>query len=105
MPTWGETLAFICDLPGCGARGQTTVYPLAEVLEGNLVLFSHAAGRETINALHCQIGGVVGGDRVPDAPTMRRLMSEAGLSEISVLDAPTLYLATARRECGHPPTG
>lgn len=72
---------------------------------GGLLAISHAAGRETINALHRQIGGVVGDDQVPDVPTMHRLMSEAGLSETSVLDAPTLYLATARRECGYPPTG
>lgn len=64
---------------------------------GGLLVISHPIGREAVNARHRKAGGPVGEDRVPAADAMRRLLHEAGLVEVMVIDDPEFYLASGHR--------
>ena len=64
---------------------------------GGYLVISHPIGRAAVNALHSEVGGRVGEDRVPDAEAMSLLLKDAQFADIMVLDEPQLYLARGRR--------
>jgi len=71
---------------------------MARVLRpGGLLIISHPIGRAAVNALHRQQGEIVAQDRVPAPAEMRRLLAQAGLEGIRIIDEPEFYLAAARR--------
>ncbi|MGI9862480.1 methyltransferase domain-containing protein [Moorella naiadis] len=60
---------------------------------GGRVIICHPAARETINHLHCSIGGVVAGDQIPHRTEMVALLVVAGLANIEVDGGADHYLA------------
>ncbi|BCV21648.1 class I SAM-dependent methyltransferase [Moorella sp. Hama-1] len=60
---------------------------------GGRVIICHTAARETINHLHCSIGGVVAGDQIPSNTEMVTLLAAAGLVNIEVNGGADYYLA------------
>ncbi len=66
--------------------------------DGGWLLIAHAQGREQINALHRQIGGVVGNDQLPDYKAMQTLLAEAGFREKAYIDREDLYILLGAKE-------
>lgn len=64
---------------------------------GGRAVISHTESRESINARHRRIGGVVGGDMLPSESVMRRLFQRVGFAEINVRDESDGYLFKARK--------
>lgn len=64
---------------------------------GGMLVISHPIGREAVNNLHRNSGPAVAADRVPPSGEMRRMLEEAGFTDIRVLDEPHFHLASAVR--------
>jgi SAM-dependent methyltransferase len=64
---------------------------------GGLLVVSHPIGREAVNARHREAGGPVKEDRVPAPAAMTRLLQEAGLVKVAVIDEPEFYLASGHK--------
>ncbi len=99
LPNGGFDMA-ICNatFPHLPDRPQALA-ELSRVLKpGGWLAICHASGRDEVNRIHQEIGGVVANDELPDGPEMQQLLARAGLKDISVADEPAYYLATARRD-------
>ena len=71
---------------------------LARVLAlGGCLLILHDLSREQVNAIHGGAGPPINHDLLPPAEDARRMLLEAGFSDVRVEDTPTHYLAGARR--------
>ena len=66
---------------------------------GAVLCVSHPVGREAVNRVHRESGGVVGRDVVPAPEEMSAILSGCGFVSVSVTDEPEFYLALARRPC------
>jgi ubiquinone/menaquinone biosynthesis C-methylase UbiE len=64
---------------------------------GGSLTISHPIGREAVNNLHRQAGGVVAEDKVPTASLMQQLLKEVGLARVRVIDEPDFYLVIGYR--------
>lgn len=84
LPHFGDKRAALAALTRCLAPG------------GWLVV-CHANSRQFINNLHRDVGGPVAEDRVPDPELMTRLLRDAGLEPLSILDGADRYVALARK--------
>lgn len=51
-----------------------------------VVVISHPIGREAVNRIHAEAGGVVGEDRIPSNGQIQEWLEEAGFSLIEVID-------------------
>lgn len=67
---------------------------------GGVLVISHPKGREAVNRIHREAGGIVAEDRVPAPESMLRILEEAGFVDREVIDEPDFYLARASK----PPT-
>lgn len=101
------------DLPLAGASADwiccNSVFPhfqeqaravaeLARTLRpGGCLMVCHTQSRDAINAFHHHVGGVVGGDELPDEAAMRRLMHAVGLRVIRLEDREDRYLLLAEK--------
>jgi len=65
--------------------------------KGGRLIVMHLAARAKINAFHDQVGGEVTGDHLPDDPTFRALLRDAGLECIEVIDRDDLFFLSAVR--------
>ncbi len=75
---------------------QRAVCELARALRpGGHLLVCHTQSRAAINAHHHEVGGVVGGDELPDEDAMRRLMRAAGLHVTRLEDHDDRYVMIA----------
>ena len=68
--------------------------------EGRLVI-CHTQSRDAINAMHREVGDVVGGHELPDAATLHTFLAGAGLRAESYDDREERYLVVARRAVPH----
>jgi demethylmenaquinone methyltransferase/2-methoxy-6-polyprenyl-1,4-benzoquinol methylase len=68
----------------------------ASLAEGGRLAVCHSSSREAINALHNEVGGVVGGHCLPEASAMKRLFHEAGLRVEQLFDGSDRYIAVGR---------
>ncbi|MDD3927359.1 MAG: class I SAM-dependent methyltransferase [bacterium] len=59
---------------------------------GGRLVISHPIGRETVNNLHRDAGGVVAEDRVPPAEVMIPLLETTGFTGIRIIDEPNFHL-------------
>jgi len=74
------------------------VCEMARVLrEGGMFVICHANNRQTINQIHHAAGGVIAHDLIPDADELRRLLRQARLHPIEILDALDRYIVVARK--------
>ncbi len=80
-----------CDKPKVLSRILVMLKP------GGLIVISHPTGREAVNKVHREAGPVVAEDQVPDADTIRTMLTQAGFSDIAVTDEPEFYLALGRK--------
>jgi len=64
---------------------------------GGRLAIGHSMSREELNDMHRSIGGVVGGDRLPDNAEVYRLLEQAGLGRVKIENSPERYLAVACR--------
>lgn len=62
---------------------------------GGRLAIGHAMGSEELNAVHAQIGGPVGQDRLPQAGEMARMLSGLGAVDILAKEGPDHYLVVA----------
>lgn len=101
------------DLPLCAACADciccNSVFPhfhdqaravaeLARALRfGGRLVVCHTQSRAAINAFHRKVGGVVGGDEIPDDAAMRRIIRAAGLRIIRLEDREDRYLMIAEK--------
>jgi ubiquinone/menaquinone biosynthesis C-methylase UbiE len=60
---------------------------------GGTLVISHPIGREAVNRLHGDTGGVVANDIIPGEDEMTRLLQGAGFQSVTVIDEPEFYLA------------
>jgi ubiquinone/menaquinone biosynthesis C-methylase UbiE len=61
------------------------------------LFIAHLHSVEEINALHKTTGGAVMEDRLPDSESLRTLMENSGLRDISVTSQPGRFLAEGER--------
>ncbi len=74
------------------------VAELARALRsGGRLLVCHTQSRAAINAFHHEVGGVVGGDELPDDAAMRRIIRAAGLRVTRLEDREDRYLMIAEK--------
>lgn len=72
---------------------------MAELLEpGGLLLVAHFISQAEVNDLHRKAGTAVERDLLPSPDDMRRLMREAGLTLLTLVDDELGYFLKARRE-------
>jgi ubiquinone/menaquinone biosynthesis C-methylase UbiE len=64
---------------------------------GGQLTLAHLKSAEEINQFHRQVGGAVAGDRLPDPEVLRRLMEDAGLTNVSVVNQPGRFVAQGRK--------
>ena len=64
---------------------------------GGRLLVMHLAGSDQINAFHGQVGGVVGGDRLPERSAWQPLLADADLELQHCVDRDGLFLLAALR--------
>jgi ubiquinone/menaquinone biosynthesis C-methylase UbiE len=64
--------------------------------EGKLAI-AHLKSAEEINQMHGQIGGAVARDQLPEPETLRLLMKDSGLSDISMVNEPGRFIALGRK--------
>ncbi len=77
---------------------QQAVCAMAHLLkpDGCLVV-CHTESRDAINELHQNVGGIVGGHKLPEDDAMRTLVANAGLT-LEILDStPDYYLMMAQK--------
>lgn len=71
---------------------------IARVLgEGGSLLIAHHDGREKVNSLHREVGGVIACDQIPDWPEMVELVSSAGFQVVARTDREDLYVLVAAK--------
>ncbi len=64
---------------------------------GGRLLVMHLAGSAQINAFHSQVGGVVGGDRLPEADAWPLLLTGGGFEIEHQVDREDLFFLSAQR--------
>lgn len=65
---------------------------------GGTVWIAHLQSIEELASLHGKVGGPVHSDRLPDCAMMEQLMSNAGLTDIQIINEPGRYLARGRKD-------
>lgn len=61
---------------------------------GGTFIITHSAARKQINALHKEIGGVVGDDQIPSTKKMITLFKKVGFVDIQIVDNKDYYYAS-----------
>ncbi|MDI6840782.1 MAG: class I SAM-dependent methyltransferase [bacterium] len=78
------------------AHKESTLREIVRVLKpSGKILIAHSSSRESINAMHREIGGVVSNDFIPDEEEMTFLLKKVGFSDIVIVDVSDFYLADA----------
>jgi len=62
---------------------------------GGRATVCHTTSREELNSMHNSLGGVVGNDTLPADDEMQSLFSQAGFTDISIIDQAEGYIFTA----------
>jgi ubiquinone/menaquinone biosynthesis C-methylase UbiE len=71
---------------------------MARVLKKGGVLFiAHLKSVEELNRFHRSLGGPVANDLLPDPERVRTMMTQAGLSEINIINQPGKFLAQGKK--------
>ena len=71
---------------------------IAKALKSGGGLFiDHPTGRDSVNRLHGEIGGAVAADVIPEEQELRRMLQEAGLELVELVDRQDVYHVEARR--------
>lgn len=79
--------------PHFANKGQALVEISKCLRAGGKVIIAHSRGREAINTMHREIGGVVEDDILPEEKEMRELMEKTGFVDVSILGGKNIYLA------------
>jgi ubiquinone/menaquinone biosynthesis C-methylase UbiE len=80
------------------ADGPATLDLLVRLLRrGGKLVISHPIGREAVNRVHSSSCGPIQSDVVPSPAQMHSLLTDAGLTNIWILDEPDFYMASANR--------
>jgi ubiquinone/menaquinone biosynthesis C-methylase UbiE len=78
---------------------QKALAEMVRVLrKGGTVWIAHIQSAEELASLHGKVGGPVHSDHLPDCATMEQLMSNAGLTDIHIINEPGKYLARGRKD-------
>jgi ubiquinone/menaquinone biosynthesis C-methylase UbiE len=78
---------------------QKALAEMVRVLrKGGAVWIAHIQSAEELASLHGKVGGPVHSDHLPDCATMEQLMSNAGLTDIHIINEPGKYLARGRKD-------
>jgi ubiquinone/menaquinone biosynthesis C-methylase UbiE len=78
---------------------QRALAEMTRVLrKGGIAWIAHLQSIEELASLHGKVGGPVHSDRLPDCATMEQLMSNAGLTDIHIVNEPGKYLAWGRKD-------
>jgi ubiquinone/menaquinone biosynthesis C-methylase UbiE len=73
---------------------QRALAEMTRVLrKGGIAWIAHLQSIEELASLHGKVGGPVHSDRLLDCATMEQLMSNAGLTDIHIVNEPGKYLA------------
>jgi ubiquinone/menaquinone biosynthesis C-methylase UbiE len=64
---------------------------------GGSLFIAHLHSREEINQFHRQVGDAVVHDHLPPPEALQRLMTDSGLSDISVINEPGKFLARGKK--------
>ncbi len=71
---------------------------IARVLQsGGSLFILHHLSRNRVNTIHSTIGGAVARHHVPSVDEMRHLLTDAGFTAVYIDDAPTHYIAHAKK--------
>ena len=62
-----------------------------------ILIIAHALSSQEIEAHHNQVASSVVNDALPEDPEMRRLLNNAGFTEIHIEDEPGCYLCLSRK--------
>ncbi|MFA6807756.1 MAG: methyltransferase domain-containing protein [Eubacteriales bacterium] len=80
---------------------QVAVKEIARILKpGGRVIITHLSSRNELNSMHLSLGGVVGGDVLPDEESMKIMFNKAGFKDMKVIDQEDRYVITARSKVG-----
>ncbi len=100
-----ERLPLICEYFDCVicfrsfphfSDKERALAEIRRVLRKNGRLYiAHTTSRDVVNSIHAQIGDVVSGDRIPDNPQMKKMLTDARFRKICVIDQEDLYLVSA----------
>jgi ubiquinone/menaquinone biosynthesis C-methylase UbiE len=63
-----------------------------------LLVIAHPISREKLNELHCNAGGDVARDLLPEEAEMRQLLSDSGFEILTFVDQENRYLIRARKK-------
>ena len=90
----------ICNavLPHFADKRATLTELGCRLAAGGTLVICHGNNRQTINAIHRDVGGVVAQDKVPDAGHMAQMLRDAGLRPLHILDGADRYVALAQRD-------
>ena len=61
--------------------------------KGGKLVIAHAAGRETINARHRELGGILAEDQIPEEEKMKKLFRDANFFKLKIVDEADFYMA------------
>jgi ubiquinone/menaquinone biosynthesis C-methylase UbiE len=77
---------------------QKALAEMVRVLRrGGIVSIAHLQSIEELASVHEKTGGPVRGDHLPNHETMERLMTNAGLTGITIINEPGKYLTQGRK--------
>ena len=77
---------------------QKALAEMVRVLKkGGAVWIAHLQSTEELASLHSKVGGPVRGDHLLNEETMERLMANAGLTGVTIVNEPGKYLAWGQR--------
>ncbi|MGB9629593.1 MAG: class I SAM-dependent methyltransferase [Thermodesulfobacteriota bacterium] len=65
--------------------------------KGGVLFIAHLKSVEELNQFHQNLGGPVSNDLLPTPQTLKKLMKEAGLLEVNIINHPGKFLAEGRK--------
>lgn len=77
---------------------KKTLHEMGRVLKkGGKLFIAHLLGKKELAEHHKEAGGEVELDTLPEDKEMMKMMKNAGLKDMEIVDQPNLYLASAKK--------